>query len=533
MNNNKKWICAITIIALVMQFSLKSIGQTFQYGNPANPEQNMVASSSINNTGCDIQPFASGGNMGVAVCDGATPSFSWVNKANNISGSASIAGVSGGGAITDPDVVLTQGYSNPTAIIVYVQNNNIYYETWQWNGSVFFNNQSATLLSVANWKGVTCSYPNIDMGYSNSNNTTYIAATWIQASFITNSSTVIGCAGYFNGTNFVFGPTIGISSGANAYQPDVCISGVNNGTLNINYITFTYIQGSPTGTHSLCSIGETYSSLIAGTAPNNPTTLMTVSYPTTLSRPRIAANYINYQAYQKDCEIVAEYQSAGNYSIIGFNTYMGVQSPMVDITPSPDIRGSYNGLPAVSFSADCIAVTWTSASVTPSNTPNDILSRRLSVSGNVFNPYSTFYSVVNNTLSNNQAISSIASKYSNTNSRNWLYVWVQRALQYKITPYNTPNLKLANINNAENTENTETRFYPIPASNNLNLDLGNDNSWIGSTAEIIDIEGQIVNKSIINNLSTSINVKDLKDGLYFVKVINGDNIITKKIIIKH
>jgi hypothetical protein len=65
------------------------------------------------------------------------------------------------------------------------------------------------------------------------------------------------------------------------------------------------------------------------------------------------------------------------------------------------------------------------------------------------------------------------------------------------------------------------------------MDFGKDATWIGSAVEIMNMEGQIVNKFTIDNLSTSINVSNLKEGLYLVKFINSDQLITKKLLIQH
>jgi len=92
-------------------------------------------------------------------------------------------------------------------------------------------------------------------------------------------------------------------------------------------------------------------------------------------------------------------------------------------------------------------------------------------------------------------------------------------------------------NNSANSINDESNnlinLFPNPVSTNLTMDFGKDATWIGSAVEIMNMEGQIVNKFTIDNLSTSINVSNLKEGLYLVKFINSDQLITKKLLIQH
>jgi len=92
-------------------------------------------------------------------------------------------------------------------------------------------------------------------------------------------------------------------------------------------------------------------------------------------------------------------------------------------------------------------------------------------------------------------------------------------------------------NNSANSINDESNnlinLFPNPVSTNLTMDFGKDATWIGSVVEIMNMEGQIVNKFTIDNLSTSVNVSNLKEGLYLVKFINSDQLITKKLLVQH
>jgi len=554
----KKIMQSYLLIMLVMlvswQFPFKTIGQClpisqvwnqFCLGNPNNPEQQLIAQRSIQNTGCDIQAFSLGGTMGVAVCDGNIPKFTW-KLSGSASSYAAIAGT-GGGTITDPDIVLTHDGQN--AIIVYIQDGHCYYESWKWNTSLltFQLNQSATLLSTAL---NTCTNPNIDIGYSSNNGINYIVATWDEYMMIGSVYTVRGSVGFYNSStnNFVFGPKVSITSSTNSYQPDVCINTdfSSGASTSLNYVTFTYIQGSLTGTHSLCYRGDTWDDLYnnAGAGLNVQVTLKSAIYPTFgLSRPRISANLGNNGltlTNQKDFEIVVENLSDGGYKILGFNLDQGVQNPEVVITGSPNISNVNNGYPVVACMTDVIIVSWVYGGVINGGTPNEILSRQICkisgcTIGTVAPNNTTFYSVVNNNLQSNQHAPSIAGKNGLGNT---LYVWHDAGsgafsistLQYKISLSLNTSLKLVNT---DELENGELNFYPNPASTCVILDFGKNETWIGSQAVIMNMEGQTVKKFTIENLSTSFEVSNLKEGLYFIKVINSDQMVLKKVVISH
>ena len=77
---------------------------------------------------------------------------------------------------------------------------------------------------------------------------------------------------------------------------------------------------------------------------------------------------------------------------------------------------------------------------------------------------------------------------------------------------------------------------PNPATHNINLSWNNLNA---GTAQIIitDVTGREVKNATINIAAafgnTAINVSDLNNGIYFIKIRNGNAIYTEKMVVKH
>jgi hypothetical protein len=51
--------------------------------------------------------------------------------------------------------------------------------------------------------------------------------------------------------------------------------------------------------------------------------------------------------------------------------------------------------------------------------------------------------------------------------------------------------------------------------------------------QIADVNGKIVSQSILTRSTEVINVSRLSNGIYFVKIISGIGIITKRIVVSH
>ena len=71
-------------------------------------------------------------------------------------------------------------------------------------------------------------------------------------------------------------------------------------------------------------------------------------------------------------------------------------------------------------------------------------------------------------------------------------------------------------------------MFPNPFSNNLSISLNSISEL--TTIVISDITGKIVYSSQLNQLNTTINLDQLKEGIYFLQLMNGTHKSVKKII---
>ena len=75
------------------------------------------------------------------------------------------------------------------------------------------------------------------------------------------------------------------------------------------------------------------------------------------------------------------------------------------------------------------------------------------------------------------------------------------------------------------------KLYPNPATDILNINLGNTNLENQvKTISIIGIKGDLIYKT--DKFKSAIDVKNLSKGTYFVKIQIDNNLIPKKIIIE-
>jgi hypothetical protein len=72
--------------------------------------------------------------------------------------------------------------------------------------------------------------------------------------------------------------------------------------------------------------------------------------------------------------------------------------------------------------------------------------------------------------------------------------------------------------------------YPNPASDVINISLSKE--LTNTEVSIVDAMGRIVLNQSIDNDFTSLDVAHLEEGIYFVKIANGDNVETKTVVIK-
>lgn len=94
----------------------------------------------------------------------------------------------------------------------------------------------------------------------------------------------------------------------------------------------------------------------------------------------------------------------------------------------------------------------------------------------------------------------------------------------RITPFSSNNCGVLNTNNLEFEK--QVAIYPNPVENNLNI---NTNESETGSFKIYTLSGNTIAKGEVTGLTT-INLNNLKSGLYLVEINSGDKKVTKKII---
>ena len=97
------------------------------------------------------------------------------------------------------------------------------------------------------------------------------------------------------------------------------------------------------------------------------------------------------------------------------------------------------------------------------------------------------------------------------------------------------NLLLTNI--AKKPDDPNELIFPNPSDKEINIELSDLTESINKI-QILDINGKIIkelNDSSFNQESGKINIRtnNLSSGTYFINLMTGKKVITKKIIIKH
>jgi hypothetical protein len=83
----------------------------------------------------------------------------------------------------------------------------------------------------------------------------------------------------------------------------------------------------------------------------------------------------------------------------------------------------------------------------------------------------------------------------------------------------------SNIISVTNTKGAATTS-PNPFNNQIAINANN----IITHAEIVDMMGKVVLSQTINNYSGNLNAQELRNGIYFIKLYQGETTITKRII---
>ena len=75
------------------------------------------------------------------------------------------------------------------------------------------------------------------------------------------------------------------------------------------------------------------------------------------------------------------------------------------------------------------------------------------------------------------------------------------------------------------------KLYPNPAQNVVNIDLLNT-ILVDQNVKILDISGKVVLSSVLGNSSSSLNIENLRSGIYFMVINTASERIVEKLIVQ-
>jgi hypothetical protein len=81
----------------------------------------------------------------------------------------------------------------------------------------------------------------------------------------------------------------------------------------------------------------------------------------------------------------------------------------------------------------------------------------------------------------------------------------------------------------ENSEQTDIKFYPNPASDKIYVDRNTENEIEVSISDLLGQE--VASLTTSKEKKTEIDISDLKEGIYFLRIRSGTQSITKRMIV--
>lgn len=462
---------------------------------------------SVENTGNDLRGIGTypTNDMMISTWDGDMPGFAWEDQLSGGTGWLKIAGTQLG-TVWDPDIVLFQESGNMYTLIVYLLNDNVFYETWIYSQSN--NNWNVAVPPTPINANGNCHNPNVDIDKKAGKT----------AVIYEQNSKILVHAGDIMGN---FGPAFWLYSGA--HTPDVSMNYVDPpGGNSYWWMNCTFI-GDNGSIQELLWIDEPYSAVAAGgSASNSPVVL---DHTSTLNgsyfgRPRIAgpSSVITPQEW----EIVVHHLYNGRYYIKGYNhnnpsPYIINKSATFDLT-----SGLKNLEPAVSYTHNNIIVTWTydDGYNYISNTV-DVLSRQLLTNGTAPNvsPYREF-SVVNQNIAGMQGVSSVCGRFSISNPGLKMVTF----RDFHTGDINYKSLTATSIQFRMSQPQISADMYPNPATDAVNIMI--EEEFTSGTIDIFNMQGQLVFSQELSEQQNKIDVSSFVSGIYSIRVAtdNGSKI---------
>lgn len=105
----------------------------------------------------------------------------------------------------------------------------------------------------------------------------------------------------------------------------------------------------------------------------------------------------------------------------------------------------------------------------------------------------------------------------NTNKEGWI-----------IDDITYGTIALVGVNDIEE-ENNNFNIYPNPVNKEFTLSV-TETGTINRELKIVNVLGEVVYQSIVENPKSEVNISELPKGVYFVKLISANQILTKKFI---
>lgn len=105
---------------------------------------------------------------------------------------------------------------------------------------------------------------------------------------------------------------------------------------------------------------------------------------------------------------------------------------------------------------------------------------------------------------------------------------------FKLTPRNNMDFYNVTVGIQSLTSNeVETAIYPNPAQNQVNIQIDEAYAFNTLNVQVIDLTGRLVMETQLNSAMSTLNMEELKRGMYLVRIANGtETIHASKLILK-
>ena len=78
--------------------------------------------------------------------------------------------------------------------------------------------------------------------------------------------------------------------------------------------------------------------------------------------------------------------------------------------------------------------------------------------------------------------------------------------------------------------NEQFKIYPNPSASSVMLNFEFDETWIGKTLSVVNLNGIEISRVLISSKTQKLDVSSFKPGMYFIQGVNGNKKIWKKLV---